>query len=84
MAKLRTSFKSISYGEALEKILAHALPLSTETVALGSVLGRITAEAVPVSTDDPPAAKSAMDGFALRSRGPWPLNPSIEKAMAPC
>ena len=68
MAKSRTSFKSISYGEALEKILAHALPLSTETVALDSVLGRITAEAVPVRTDDPPAAKSAMDGFALRSR----------------
>ncbi len=68
MAKSRTSFKSISYGEALEKILAHALPLSTETVALDSVLHRITAEAVPVSTDDPPAAKSAMDGFALRSR----------------
>lgn len=68
MAKSRTSFKSISYGEALEKILARALPLSTETVGLDSVLHRITAEALQVINDDPPAAKSAMDGFALRSR----------------
>ena len=68
MAKSRTSFESISYTEALEKILARALPLSTETVGLDAVLHRITAEAIPVSADDPPAAKSAMDGFALRSR----------------
>lgn len=56
-----------TYEASLRTVLAHAAPLPAETVPLPAAAGRVLAEAVHAGADDPPAPKSAMDGFALRS-----------------
>ncbi|MET0378703.1 MAG: molybdopterin molybdenumtransferase MoeA, partial [Spongiibacteraceae bacterium] len=54
--------------EALSVLLADAgQPQATETVAIDSAFGRVIAAAVHSSIDVPPAANSAMDGYAVRA-----------------
>lgn len=55
------------YREALGAVLEHARPLPKEHVTLPAADGRVLAETVRAARDEPPAPKSAMDGFALRS-----------------
>jgi molybdopterin molybdotransferase len=60
----------ISVEEALERILAglrsHA-PVAAEDVLLSDGLGRVLAEDVRARVTQPPAAMSAMDGWAVRA-----------------
>ncbi len=56
------------FHESLEVILAHSHPLESEQVSFQEALGRILAEDVIASRNDPPAAKSAMDGYCLRAK----------------
>ncbi len=48
--------------EALQRVLADAAPLGTETVALEDALGRVLAEDLAAKRTQPPADVSAMDG----------------------
>jgi molybdopterin molybdotransferase len=57
----------LTVEEALEQILTHARPLSTETVALVDANGRVLREAALSRVDLPPFPSSAMDGFAVRA-----------------
>ncbi len=56
------------FHESLEMILAHSHPLESEQISFQEALGRILAEDVIASRNDPPAAKSAMDGYCLRAK----------------
>jgi molybdopterin molybdotransferase len=53
--------------EALQRVLADARPLPSETVALNDALGRVLTEDVVALRTQPPAAVSAMDGYAVRA-----------------
>ncbi len=57
----------ISVEEALRRITAAFQPLAVETVGLGEALGRVLAEDVMARVTQPPAAVSAMDGYAVRA-----------------
>jgi molybdopterin molybdotransferase len=57
----------LSIDEALERILARARPLASETVPLEAAAGRVLAAAALAAVDLPPFPSSAMDGFALRA-----------------
>ena len=54
-------------AEALARVLADAHPLPAETVALDDALGRVLTEDLAALRTQPPAAVSAMDGYAVRS-----------------
>src|SRR5664280_290213 len=54
-------------AEALQRVLADALPLPAETVALNDALGRVLTEDLNALRTQPPAAVSAMDGYAVRA-----------------
>ena len=56
------------FHESLEMILAHSHPLESEQISFQEALGRILAEDVIASRNDPPAARSAMDGYCLRAK----------------
>ncbi len=54
-------------AEALQRVLANAKPLPAETVPLVDALGRVLTEDVAALRTQPPAAVSAMDGYAVRA-----------------
>ncbi len=54
-------------AEALKRVLADARPLPAETVPLDDALARVLAEDVVALRTQPPAAVSAMDGYAIRA-----------------
>ncbi|MCX7356295.1 MAG: molybdopterin molybdotransferase MoeA [Alphaproteobacteria bacterium] len=56
----------ISVAEALQRVLTGAKPLGAEQVGLAEALGRTLAEDVRARRTQPPAAMSAMDGYAVR------------------
>ena len=53
-------------AEALEHVLAGVAPLPAESVALDDAHGRVLAEDLAAKRTQPPAALSAMDGYAVR------------------
>ncbi len=53
--------------EALQRVLAEATALPAETVALNDALGRVLTQDVKALRTQPPAAVSAMDGYAVRA-----------------
>jgi len=57
----------ISVAEALEKVTSGVPLLGTEQVAVGDALGRVLAEDLASRMSHPPAAVSAMDGYAVRA-----------------
>jgi molybdopterin molybdotransferase len=57
----------ISVAEAIAKIVARISPVSSEEVPLSDALGRVLAENVAARVTHPPAAVSAMDGYAVRA-----------------
>lgn len=57
----------ISVEEARERILAGLSPCPAEQVALPDGLGRVLAEDIASRRTQPPAAVSAMDGYAVRA-----------------
>lgn len=56
----------LSFQDAAQAIIAHALPLGTESVGLARADGRILAAPVIARRTSPPALMSAMDGYAVR------------------
>ncbi len=57
----------IAYEDALDTLLARAKPIDdSETLALTAALGRVLAEDLRSDISVPPAANSAMDGYAIR------------------
>jgi molybdopterin molybdotransferase len=54
-------------AEALQRVLADARALPAETVALNDALGRVLAADIAALRTQPPAAVSAMDGYAVRA-----------------
>ncbi len=54
-------------AEALARVLAHADALTAETVKIDDSLGRVLAEDLTALRTQPPAAVSAMDGYAVRA-----------------
>ncbi|MBB6250423.1 gephyrin-like molybdotransferase Glp [Nitrospirillum iridis] len=56
----------IPVDEALARILAHFQPLGGEMVGVGDALDRVLAGDVVARVTQPPAAVSAMDGWAVR------------------
>jgi molybdopterin molybdotransferase len=70
---------TLSFGAALAKVLASTVPGPTESVPFREASERVLAESLIADRDEPPASKSAMDGFALRSadtRGAGPVHPA--------
>ncbi len=59
--------KPNSFETSLKTVLRHSRPLGSAAVSFHHALGRVLAENVSATADDPPAPKSAMDGFALRA-----------------
>jgi molybdopterin molybdotransferase len=57
----------IPVAEARQRILAAFKPLPAELVSLSEALGRVLAEDVAARLTQPPAAVSAMDGYAVRA-----------------
>ena len=54
-------------AEALQRVLADARALPAETVKLNDAFGRVLTENVIALRTQPPAAVSAMDGYAVRA-----------------
>src|SRR5674476_175643 len=52
--------------EALQRVLADAKPLPAEAVPLNDALGRVLTDDIVALRTQPPAAVSAMDGYAVR------------------
>ncbi len=57
----------IPVAEAIARILSTARPLPAEMTPLGDGLGRVLAEDLASRRTQPPAAVSAMDGYAVRA-----------------
>ncbi|HEX6092862.1 MAG TPA: molybdopterin molybdenumtransferase MoeA, partial [Dongiaceae bacterium] len=57
----------ITVEEARARILAAFAPLAAEQIALTDGLGRVLAEDIVARVTQPPAAVSAMDGYAVRA-----------------
>jgi molybdopterin molybdotransferase len=57
----------VGFDEAREAILTAVESVTAERVGLSAALGRVVAEDVVADADLVPYARSAMDGFALRS-----------------
>ena len=57
----------LSVDDALARILGALTPLPAEQVAVSDGLGRVLAEDVAARRTQPPAAMSAMDGYAVRA-----------------
>jgi molybdopterin molybdotransferase len=54
-------------AEALHRVLAEARPVPGELVPLNDALGRVLTDDVAALRTQPPAAVSAMDGYAVRA-----------------
>lgn len=54
-------------AEALKRVLTDARPLPAESVPLDNALGRVLTDDVVALRTQPPAAVSAMDGYAVRA-----------------
>jgi molybdopterin molybdotransferase len=66
----------LTLDEALDRILARALPLPAELVSLRNAAGRVLAKDLVASYDLPRFDYSAMDGYAVSTRelsGPGPF-----------
>lgn len=61
-----TATKAPTPAAAIEQLLDHLQPLSTEMVDLGSAGGRVLAQPLNADRDSPPSSVSAMDGYAVR------------------
>jgi molybdopterin molybdotransferase len=53
-------------ADAREKVLAGAIPLPAEEIPLAKALGRVLTQDLTARRTQPPAAVSAMDGYAVR------------------
>ena len=56
-------------AEALARICAALMPVSTQQVSFAAAADRILADDIVAAYDHPPAAVSAMDGYAVHCGG---------------
>lgn len=61
-------FEMITFEDALKIVLSQEQPVTCEYVSLSDSLGRVLAEDVFSDMDMPPFDKSAVDGYACRTR----------------
>ena len=76
----------LTVGEALTRIVEHALLLPVERVPVADADGRVAREPASAAVDLPPFPSSAMDGFAVRSAdtpGDLPISFRIAAGAAP-
>src|SRR5262245_16570191 len=57
----------MAVADALERVLAGAAPLPAQAAPLAAAHGRVAAAHAPARRTQPPAAVSAMDGYAVRA-----------------
>jgi len=57
----------LSVEQALERILGAVAPLPAEQISVADGLGRVLAQDIVARRTQPPAAMSAMDGYAVRA-----------------
>ncbi|MDH5410931.1 MAG: molybdopterin molybdotransferase MoeA [Alphaproteobacteria bacterium] len=58
----------LSVEQALERILGAMAPLPAEQISVADGLGRVLAQDIVARRTQPPAAMSAMDGYAVRAQ----------------
>ena len=58
----------LSVEQALDRILGAMAPLPAEQISVADGLGRVLAEDIVARRTQPPAAMSAMDGYAVRAQ----------------
>ncbi len=66
-AKFVTDIARIAFPDARAAMIARVAPLPSERVALLGAIGRVVAQTYRATDDIVPFARSAMDGYALRS-----------------
>jgi molybdopterin molybdotransferase len=73
MARRHHGHTAMDWGEA--RTLAHQLPtpLGVQDIALAAAAGRTLAQTLTAAATLPGFDNAAMDGYAVRSRGPWRL-----------
>ena len=69
----------LSVEQALERILGAMTPLPAEQVSVADGLGRVLAKDIVARRTQPPAAMSAMDGYAVRARDVASVPATIER-----
>ncbi len=72
--------------QAQDRLLALCAPLASEKVALSESLGRYLSNDIIAERDQPTAALSAMDGYAIRFDdlpGPWTIAGEVAAGAAP-
>ena len=72
--------------QAQERLLSLRAPLPSENVALSESLGRYLSDDIVAARDQPAAALSAMDGYAVRFDdlpGPWAITGEVAAGAAP-
>src|SRR5690606_35434447 len=73
-------------AEAQARLLALRVPLAAENIAFSQSPGRYLSDDVMAARDQPAAALSAMDGYAIRFDdlpGPWVITGEITAGAAP-
>ncbi len=76
----------LAVEEAQARLLALRAPLVPETIAFSELLGRYLSQNVVAGRDQPAAALSAMDGYAIRFDdlpGPWRIVGEVPAGAAP-
>ncbi|HWW59460.1 MAG TPA: molybdopterin molybdenumtransferase MoeA, partial [Sphingopyxis sp.] len=73
-------------GEAQARLFALGTPLPGENIAFSESLGRYLSDDIVALRDQPAAALSAMDGYAIRFAdlpGPWTIVGEAAAGAAP-
>lgn len=76
----------ISVEEAQARLLALHAPLPSENIAISESLGRYLSDDISAMRDQPAAALSAMDGYAIRFDdlpGPWTIVGEVAAGAVP-
>jgi len=76
----------LSVEEAQARILALAAPLAPENIPFTDAVGRFLSKDVTALRDQPAAALSAMDGYAIRFEdlpGPWSITGEVAAGAMP-
>jgi molybdopterin molybdotransferase len=76
----------LAVEEAQARLLALRPPLAPETIAFSEALGLYLSQDIAAERDQPAAALSAMDGYAIRFDdlpGPWRISGEVAAGAAP-
>ncbi len=82
-ARADTTPTDLSVPDAIERLTSRLEPLASEQLALSGALGRVLAKDIALDRPSPPAAVSAMDGYAVRIRDATPGKLSVRGEVLP-